>query len=239
MVGSLSVIDGLISWLTGNLEAFAALLSSVASLGLVLLYRQQKNILKDQKEFLKLERLPEIQLADYTIDGNELEVEVSNYGHGLAKNIQYWTTVSAPESDRLEPLVMETDTQRLTTEFDQTYEQALNPNESRIIFQAEPTVAFELDGSPHYFANFSEAFEFLHQENITSVWFQVYLVAHDQLGGCQSKSIFSSPRNPLALLDSLEDESDQFKLEQLENWGVQPFLEGHPDFDVPSPDCRD
>lgn len=248
MVGGLSVVNGFISWISGNLEALAALLSALATVSLVILYRQQKKILNDQKEFLKLERLCEIELANQYADGDDLEIQLSNYGHGIAKNIRFCTSISAPNSDHIEPALIESRARRLNTDDSPTFEQAIHPHESRVRFRGTPSVAYRLNGEMNRFANFSTAFEDLDDDEIEAIWFQIHVVADDQLGGCQSKHVYSYPRYPSTFsyeqseddrLRSVSDESDRPlrpTLELLYNRsGVIPMDE---DPGLPSPDCR-
>jgi hypothetical protein len=83
------------------------------------------------------------------------------------------------------------------------------------------------------FANFSTAFEELDDDEIDAIWYQIYLVVDDQLGGCQSKPVYSYPRYP----SSLSVKRERLSLEEIYNHsGLIPMDE---DPGLPSPNCHD
>lgn len=84
---SLILLETLRTWLS----AINVLVSSFLTLLLVLLYRQQKNI-------LKADHKPAIE-STLSAEGEDAVVTISNYGRGPATNLRLQTVVEYPDSD--------------------------------------------------------------------------------------------------------------------------------------------
>jgi hypothetical protein len=183
--------------------------------------------------------------VDRTFDGDDLEVTVSNYGSGVAKNVRFYTAIDAPLDDQIEPLLLESRARRVREDDQQTLEQAVNPHESEVRFRGTPTVGFRFGGTERTYGDFSTAFGKLQQKNPDAVGFQIYVVADDQLGGCQSKRLFGFPRTAIRTRSEdtpdIEPSSSELpahpSLETL--WNNSGLVhDDDPDFDVLEPDCR-
>jgi len=215
-----------VDWLFTNAEAIASLgLTAV----LVRLYYQQK-------ELVRVEKLPEIEISSRRIEGDELEVEISNYGRGLAKNVEYQTVIHAPNADNFEPLLVRSRAQRLSVNSETTLERSIQPHESRIRFRGTPTFGWRSDGQKHRYANFSTAARTLDDQNIGSIWFQIYVVVDDRLDGCQMKPLFWPARNPGDIAKEV-DTSEGVDLEDAYDLGGIIEQDEHPD--ILTPDCRE
>lgn len=191
------MINRIIEWLLQNVEAVASILSASATVALAILYRRQGKILDAQKDIQRAEQVPEIDLVDRTFDGDSLEVTVSNYGSGVAKNIRFCAAIAAPLDDQIEPTLTESRARRVREGGQQTLEQAMNPHESEVRFRGTPYVGFYLEGIDHPCGDFSTAFDTLRQQNPELISFQIYVVVDDQLGGCQYKRLFGFPPTPI------------------------------------------
>lgn len=153
-------------------------------------------------------------MVDRTFDRDDLEVTVSNYGPGLAKNVRFYTAIAAPLDDQIEPTLLDSRARRVREDSEKTLEQAVNPHETRIRFRSEPRIGFQLNGEERIFADFSTAFNTLRSEDPEVVSFQIYVVVDDQLGGCQSKRLFGAPRTPIQKVpeNELDDASSHPEL---------------------------
>jgi hypothetical protein len=217
------MIDAPVAWFLNNA-------ATIASLGLtatlVFLYYQQK-------EILRVERLPEIEISSRCLDGDDLEVVLSNYGHGLAKNVSYHTVVHAPDAEKFEPILVNTRTRRVNDDSDTTLEQSVRPHEAQVTFRGTPNMGYQREDKTHRFADFSSGFRHLNQADIDSVWFQIYIVVDDQLGGCQMKPLFWPARNP----GDIDVSDDRIDLETAYDLGGRYDPEEIPN--ILTPDCRE
>ena len=172
------MIDVAVTWLLNNVAALASLgLTAI----LVLLYHQQK-------EILRVEKLPEIEISSRSLDRDDLEVVFSNYGHGLAKNVSFHTVVHAPNAEMFEPILVDTRARRVRENSDTTLEQSVRPQETQVTFHGTPKLGYQLENETHRFADFSTGVRHLNRADIDSIWFQIYVVVDDQLGGCQMET---------------------------------------------------
>lgn len=122
------MISDSIIWILNNAAALASLGLTAT---LVVLYYQQK-------EILRVEKLPEIEISSRTLNGNELEVVLSNYGHGLAKSVSFQTVVHAPDTENFEPMLVEARARRVAANSETTLEQSVRPQESQMKFRGTP-----------------------------------------------------------------------------------------------------
>jgi len=219
--------DAAIAWLLNNAEAIASIGLTAT---LVFLYYQQK-------EILRVERLPEIEISSRSLDGDDLEVVLSNYGHGLAKNASYHTVVHAPNAEKFEPILVNTRARRVTDDSDTTLEQSVRPQEAQVTFRGTPNMGYQREDETHRFADFSSGFRHLNQADIDSVWFQIYIVVDDQLGGCQMKPLFWPARNPGDIAKEVDVSDGRINLETAYNLGGKYDPEEMPN--ILTPDCRE
>ncbi len=217
----------LLNWLLENVTALASLALTGA---LVVLYRQQK-------EILRTERLPEIEISSRELQGDTLHVTLSNYGHGLAKNVSFQATVHAPQAENFEPTLVSTRAQRLSNEHERTLEQSIRPQEAQVQFTGTPKMGYRLNDESHQYADFSTGFRHLNDEDIDSVWFQIYVVVEDQLGGCQMKPLFWPARNPGDIAKYIDDIEDPIDLKTGYDLGGKFNADEDPD--ILTPDCRE
>lgn len=220
------MISAAVNWLFTNAEAIASLGLTAA---LVRLYSQQKKL-------VRVEKLPEIEISSRTIDGDDLEVEISNYGPGLAKNVEYQAVIHAPDADDFEPLLVESRARRLSEGLETTLERSIQPHESRVKFRGTPRFGWRSDGEPHRYANFSTAVRHLDRQDIESIWFQIYVVVEDRLEGCQMKPLFWPARNPGDIAKEVDIE-ERIDLEK--GYDLGGIIEQGERPDILTPDCRD
>lgn len=221
------MIDQVITWILDN----AASLASVGlTAALVVLYYQQK-------EILRVEKLPELEISSRTIDGDELEVVLSNYGHGLAKSVCFYTTVHAPDADQFEPMLVESRARRVTENSETTLERSVRPQEAHVTFRGTPSMGYRLNGEEYRSADFSTGFMQLYQADIESVWFQIFVVVDDQLGGCQMKPLFWPARNPGDIAKEVDVSDDRIDLEK--GYELGGLLDTGEMPDILTPDCRE
>lgn len=221
------MIDTAVTWILNN----AAALASVGlTATLVVLYYQQK-------EILRVEKLPEIEISSCSLDGDDLEVVLSNYGHGLAKNVSFQTVVHAPDVEGFDPMLVETRARRVTENAETTLEQSVRPQEAQVTFRGTPRLGYQLEDEAHRFADFSTGFRQLDQGGIDSVWFQIYVVVEDQLRGCQMKPLFWPARNPGDIAKEIEVNDERIDLETGYDLGGMYDPEEMPD--ILTPDCRE
>lgn len=221
------MIDAVLVWLLNN---FTGLGSLVLSALLVFLYRQQK-------EILRVDKLPEIEISSRSFDGDTLEVVISNYGDGLAKNISYHTVVQVPDKDGFKPMFATSSARRMTEESERTLERSLRPHESQVKFEGVPRIKYQLEGRTRRLADFSTGFAQLNQDDIDSVWFQIYVVAEDQLGGCQMKPLFWPAQNPGDIAKHIDMTDERVDLETGYELGGLTDRDDMPE--MLTPDCRE
>lgn len=239
------VFWSLIEWILQNLEVVASILSASATVALAFLYRRQGRILNAQKEIQRVEQLPEIDVVDYTIEGDELEVIISNYGSGIGKNIRFCTAIAAPLDDRIEPMLADSRARRVRENDEQTLERTVNPHESEVRFRGTPKIKVSIDGRERSCGDFSTAYDILQREDPKSIKYQIYVVVDDQLGGCQSKQLFGFPPSMVRTEPENESNDEQLtpelsshpSLEEL--WLNRGGLVYNDEFDLAEPDCRD
>ena len=221
------MIDAPVAWLLNNAAAIASLGLTAT---LVFLYYQQK-------EILRVERLPEIEISSRSLDGDDLEVVLSNYGHGLAKNVSYHTVVHAPNAEKFEPILVNTRTRRVTDDSDITLEQSVLPHEAHVTFRGTPNMGYQWEDETHRFADFSSGFRHLNRADIDSVWFQIYIVVDDQLGRCQMKPLFRPARNPGDFVKEVDVSDGRIDLKTAYDFGGKYDHEEIPN--ILMPDCRE
>jgi len=221
------MIDAAVAWFLNNAAALASLGLTAT---LVVLYYQQK-------EILRVEKLPEIEISSRSLNGDDLEVVLSNYGHGLAKNVSFHTVVHAPNAEKFEPILVDTRARRVTENSDTTLEQSVRPQEAQVTFRGTPKLGYQLENETHRFADFSTGFRHLNQADIDSVWFQIYVVVDDQLGGCQMKPLFWPARNPGDIAKEVDVSDDRIDLETGYDLGGMYDPEEMPD--ILTPNCRE
>ena len=221
------MVDAIITWILNNAAAFTSIGLTAT---LVVLYHQQK-------EILRVEKLPEIEISSREFDGDELEVVLSNYGHGLAKNVTFQTTVHSPGAEEFDSMLVETRARRVKENSETSLEQSVRPQEAQVTFRGTPGLGFQLGGEKHRFADFSTGFRHLNRADIESVWFQIFVVVDDQLAGCQMIPLFWPARNPgdIAKLVNVGDE--QIDLETGYDMGGIIDREEMPE--ILTPDCRE
>jgi CBS domain-containing protein len=73
--------------------------------------------------------------------------------------------------------------------------------------------------------------------DIDSVWFQIYVVVDDQLGGCQMKPLFWPARNPGDIAKEINVGDNRIDLETGYELGGMHDPEEMPD--ILTPDCRE
>jgi hypothetical protein len=98
-------------------------------------------------------------------------------------------------------------------------------------------MGYQLEDDTHHFADFSTGFRRLNQADIDSVWFQIYVVVDDQLGGCQMKPLLWPARNPGDIAKEVDVSNDRIDLETGYDLGGMYDPEEMPD--ILTPDCRE
>ena len=228
------MLEAIVDWMLNNLTALTSILLSTASVGLtaalVVLYRQQQQL-------LRIEKLPEIEIADREIDGDQLDVVLSNYGHGLAKDVRFCTSVHAPDADGFEPMLVESRARRVNEDAETTLERSVRPQQVQVTFRGEPSMGYRLNGEEHRFADFSTGFEHLHRADIHSVWFQVFVVVDDQLDDCQMKPLFWPARNAGDIAKEVDVSESPVDLERGFELGGLSGDDEPPE--ILTPDCRE
>jgi len=73
--------------ITSAAEIAGALGSVIFTIGLVVLYREQTRIQRNQEVWMEAEHTPAITVNSWTANGNEAQFSLSNLGSGVAKNI--------------------------------------------------------------------------------------------------------------------------------------------------------
>lgn len=152
------------------------MLSLLLLIALVWLYYQQSNILKEQKEVSKRQVLPELDLVEREIDGDQLTVEVVNHGGGPAKNLRFITSANSSKPS-VDPETTSSRARR-SEKGSLTLERSIGPHE-RAEFTGAPSFGLKIDGETLSYANFSTAFESMIQQQIEHIRFQIYLVGDD------------------------------------------------------------
>jgi len=221
------MIDAPVAWLLNNAATLASLGLTAT---LVILYYQQK-------EILRFERLPEIEISSRSLDGDDLEVVLSNYGHGLAKNVIYHTVLHAPNAEKFEPMLANTRARRVTEDSDTSLEQSIRPQEAQVTFRGTPNLGYQREDETHRFADFSSGFRHLNLADIDSVWFQIYIVVDDQLGECQMKPLFWPARNPGDIAKEVDVSDGRIDLETAYDLDGKYDPEEIPN--ILTPDCRE
>jgi hypothetical protein len=103
-------------------------------------YQKELSEIEEQTKLARLEHQPHLEVESYEFDGNRIIVTLSNYGNGVAADLEMEThlEVSGVESVSLAPGICQL---RRRYEDEQPYEsQSIQPDEQRIIFEAEPIV---------------------------------------------------------------------------------------------------
>lgn len=139
---------------------------------------------------------------------------LSNYGHGLAKDVHFCTSIHAPDAEQFEPMLVKSRARRVGEDAGTTLERSVRPQESHILFRGEPKMGYRLNGEEHRYADFSTGFDHLRRAGIESVWFQVFVVVDDQLDGCQAKPLFWPARSVGDVAKEVDVSDDRLDLEK-------------------------
>jgi hypothetical protein len=86
--------------------------STVLTLALVLLYRQQTRIQERQEEWMEAEHVPDVFVHRWEVTRNRFEFELSNLGTGVARNLKALVVVASPDTDSTTPVRFEADLTR-------------------------------------------------------------------------------------------------------------------------------
>ena len=172
-----------VDWIVSNASSISAVISAVATLLLVGLYRQQHKI-------LKIQTLPSLEISDEH-DGDEVTVIASNYGDGLAKDLRIETLMEFPTLPDKGPYRAEIPLRR-ETEDRYTVERSIQPKERGIRFSREPPFPIP-NGNPY--GDFSSGIHWCIREDISKFNFELQLKYKNQLDEEKSSSITHGKRH--------------------------------------------
>jgi hypothetical protein len=98
-------------------------------------------------------------------------------------------------------------------------------------------MGYRVSGEEHRYADFSTGFDHLRRAGIESVWFQIFVVVDDQLGGCQAKPLFWPARNLGDVAKEIDVSNDRLDLESGYERGGLYNPDEQPE--ILTPDCRE
>lgn len=196
-----AMVAGMLSFLfykssTGTVSQTTAavggiFINSLLTISLLLVYTSMAKTQEKQAELLELERKPLLEISDYWIDGDKIEIEISNYGGGLATDLELATVVDFEEGEKVEPDTVSTPTYRLNEDGERKNERSIKPHREKVRFETNPYISVHTDQSG---SGFLLGTRTLTDAGIDRFWFQLYLRYSTRTGERYSIPIFLTPR---------------------------------------------
>ena len=106
-------------------------------------YERELEAIERQTEFAKLNHEPYLEVENFEFEGDRVIILLSNYGDGVAKNLQLQTVLEADCSNQIELTPAESKLRRQSEDGDSPGEgQALRPGEQRVAFEGDAVAGF-------------------------------------------------------------------------------------------------
>lgn len=197
--------------LNSNQGVVSAILSSL----LVLLYFGQHRLLRRQ---LELEHKPHVEIQEYETDGRKLIVWLSNFGNGVATNIELEGCIDFNETDNLRSGCASDRFRRVGEEGDykKRVGNSLRPGEHNIRFVSEPAVDITPD-EPNQGWGLTAATGRLAPDGIEEVTLEFWVTSEDLLGRESRESVFGRPSR--VEIDGRGIDMDGFMQNRKYEWG--------------------
>lgn len=217
-------------WVTNTtfgLDALSTFTNVFFTLILIGLYYKMMRVQDKQASLAEIERTPLVEISGYEVDGDDIEIYLSNYGNGTATNLEL-VTVSHFEADSnlLEPGVSPEPLTKAVEDPLRNYEQSIRPHDERVKFTASPRLAVHRNAQR---SGFSIGIPMLDEGDVQDVAFQLWVRYSTRTGNRYTIPLMQMPRE----INPEEDQTfnDAFTVEG----GVKSVPRIIPDPDYPQP----
>lgn len=158
---------------------------------------QQAEIMENQQDLLKAEQQAHIEVGEYRTKEGAIEISLSNYGNGLAKDLQLVTAIDFESDSEIEPIAVGCSLRRAGKE-GKRLEQSIRPHQENVWFTAEPKIALKIGkDSDDEINNYGmwTATRILSEKSVDEIWFNHFVRYVDQLGRSKVVQVFPFTRS--------------------------------------------
>lgn len=192
--------NSILGWLQEWADVLGVIGSLILSGLLVLLYRRQQQL-------LKMERRPIIEVGDYNFEDGTAEILLSNYGEGVATDLELVTAVKFEGTETLKPEKASAPFRR-SGEDHRRLERSIRPHQELVRFEADPCIGLDWHPmSERRVGDFRTSTRLMEEEDIEEFYFKLFIRYSNQLDETEIESLFSFPRevelnNPLGFYEA-------------------------------------
>lgn len=210
---------------TGNI-----LVNGLLTISLILTYLKMAQTQQKEAKLAELERKPLLEVPDFSINGESIELEVSNYGGGLATDMRLATVVEFEGRGKIQPGIASVPLRRASNSSRPKNSRSIRPHDEGLRFKATPYMSVHSDNSA---SGFPLGTSTLVDAEIESFAFQFYVRYTTVTGERYSVPVFSKPRDVNA--------NEPLTLEEAYSVGdlfIRQYTESLQDPEVPLPKYR-
>lgn len=175
-----------------NLELASLLVNGTLTLALVVLYFKMASVQEKQATLAEIERTPLVEISGYEVEGDTIEMYLSNYGNGTATNLELVTVSDfVADSELLEPGTSPEPLVRAIDDARHNYEQSIRPHDERVKFTASPGLVTHRHQER---GGFRSSISMLESEDVEDVAYQLYVRYSTRTGDRYAIPLFQRPR---------------------------------------------